>query len=107
MKSILITIKKMLGIDKDCDDFDTDLIININTIINILEQVGIGKPGFVITGETETWDDFLDDNKIELVKSYIYLRVKLLFDPPASSSITECIKSNISELEWRMSILDR
>lgn len=107
-ESILISIKKLLGIGNDDTSFDTDIMLHINSILSVLCQVGIGpEKGFLITGKDETWKSFLGkDNltKQSMVVSYVNLRVKLLFDPPTSSFVTEAIKENIKELEWRLNI---
>lgn len=104
-KSILESIKKLLGIAKSCTDFDTDIIMHINTILMILNQLGVGEENFQIEGYKEKWSDFLEDQeKYPAVKSYIHLRVKLLFDPPLNSSIIEAIKESIRELEWRLNV---
>ena len=104
--SILTSIKKMLGITEEYTHFDQDIIIHINTVLMILRQLGVGpKEGFAITDSYETWGDFLTDNKdIEAVKTYVYLKVRLLFDPPLSSAVTESINRSINELEWRLNI---
>lgn len=104
MDSILVTIKKMLGIEADYDAFDTDIIVHINTAIMILRQLGVGiQDGFVITGESESWEDLLGDSGLyESVKTYIYLRVKSVFDPSTSSAASEAAKEMIKELEWRL-----
>lgn len=104
MDSILVTIKKMLGIDADYDAFDTDIIVHINTAIMILRQLGVGiQAGFAITGELEEWSDLLEDSALyESVKTYIYLRVKSVFDPSTSSAASEAAKEMIKELEWRL-----
>lgn len=103
--SILITIKKMLGIVEDYDAFDTDIIININTVFAILYQLGIGPEGFKIESQEETWDQFIQDDKLlEDVKTYVYLKVRLIFDPPLNSSLLDSMKQLISELEWRLNI---
>lgn len=97
----------MLGITDDYTHFDSDIIIHINSVFMILNQLGIGpKNGFHITDKFVTWDDFLpDDNKnFEAVKSYMHLKVKLLFDPPISSIVMEAMKQMINELEWRLNI---
>lgn len=105
MDSILISIKKLLGITEDCDSFDGDLILHINTVLAALNQLGVGN-GFFITGEKETWTELLgDDSRLNLVKSYVHLRVKTLFDPPLSSSVSEAIERNIKELEWRILVV--
>lgn len=104
-ESILTSIKKLLGIEAAYKHFDTDLIIHINSVFSILTQLGIGSTsGFSITGDDEKWSDFIinDQNNFLLVKSYIYLKVKLLFDPPLSSSAVEAINRQISEFEWRL-----
>ena len=106
MESILISIKKMLGITKEYDHFDNDLIMHINSVFMILTQLGVGpSSGFIITGEYETWDSFLPEGKnLEAVKSYMYMKVRLLFDPPSSSIVMECMNRMISELEWRLKV---
>jgi hypothetical protein len=101
-ESILTSIKKLLGITEECEDFDTDLIIHINSVFVILNQLGVGK-SFSIEDKTATWDKFIEkDTDYAPVKSYVFLKVKLLFDPPLSSAVIECYKANISELEWRL-----
>lgn len=105
MDSILNSIKKLLGSYEDDTDFDIDLIININTALAILTQLGVGpSEGFSITGSTETWSDFIDLSmaSMEQVKLYVYLRVKLIFDPPMSSTVIEAYKRQMDELEWRL-----
>lgn len=104
--SILQTIKKLIGVDEIYNVFDMDLTIAINSSFMILNQLGIGpdKP-FSIKGSSETWKDFFGDEEIfELAKSYIYLRAKLLFDPPSSGVLHEAIEREISEFEWRMHV---
>lgn len=105
--SILNDVKKLLGIMESYEHFDVDIIIHINTAFSTLTQLGIGpSDGFSITNKTETWADFIGDDylKFQSVKTYIYLKVKMIFDPPSNSSATEAIKSTISELEWRLNI---
>lgn len=106
MDSILNTIKKMLGLDEDYDAFDTDIIVNINMVFNILLQLGVGPAeGFFITGDTETWSDYVTDmRKLEMVKTYIYLKVKKIFDPGTSSALNAAIDDQIKELEWRLNV---
>ena len=103
-ESILSSIKKLLGISETCTDFDTDIIIHINTVFMILNELGVGPIlGFKITDKNDTWDDYLDDiSNLEAIKTYIYLKVKLIFDPPINSSTIESIKESIRELEWRI-----
>ena len=106
MDSILISIKKLLGITEEYDTFDNDLIMHINSVFMILNQMGVGpKEGFKITDDSETWEDFISDSLLyEAVKSYVYLKVRLLFDIPTSSAVTEAINRQISELEWRLNV---
>ena len=105
-KSILDSIKKMLGIDASYTIFDQDIIMHINTVFMILNQLGVGSAeGFSIEDNKKIWKDYLnDDTKLESVKSYIYLKVKLLFDPPLSTAVIEAIKQQINELEWRLNV---
>lgn len=105
MDSILITIKKMLGIDAEDDSFDMDIIVIINSIIPSLTQMGIGPSrGYVVLSQENLWSDYLKDNIINLegIKTYIFLKTKLIFDPPVNSTVIEAYNKTISELEWRM-----
>lgn len=106
MDSILTSIKKLLGIPEMYEQFDMDVIMHINSALFVLTQLGVGPSGgFSITDKTAKWTDFVTDvNKIESIKSYIYLKVRLLFDPPTSSAVTEAINRQISELEWRINL---
>jgi hypothetical protein len=106
MDSILTSIKKALGIYETDTSFDTDIIMHINTVFMILRQMGIGpSKGFSITGSYETWNEYLPDIALlESVKTYIALKVRLIFDPPASSAIIEAMNRAISELEWRLNV---
>lgn len=103
-ESILLTIKKMLGLDPDYKAFDVDIITHINTTFATLQQIGVGpEDGFVINGEDETWFWYLQgDKRLESVKTYIYLKVRMLFDPPANSNLANALTSTASELEWRL-----
>lgn len=105
--SILKSIKKLIGLDPDYTEFDTDLIIHINSVFLDLEQLGAGsRDGFFIEGSTETWEDFLPDDPLVLnsIKSYMYLKVKKLFDPPTSSSAMDSLNSLIDRFEWRINV---
>lgn len=107
MESILTSIKKLIGITEDYKHFDTDLIIHINSVFMILSQMGIGPDnGFSISDETTTWNDYLPEgNKnFEAIKTYMYLKTRIVFDPPQSSSTMEAMKQTISELEWRLNV---
>lgn len=102
-ESILNTIKKMLGLELDYDAFDTDIIVNINSVMMGLTQIGIGPiDGFAVTGVYETWSDFLGTTSAHAVKSFIYLKVKIMFDPPSSSFVLDAITKQASEFEWRL-----
>lgn len=103
MDSILTSIKKMLGIESEYDHFDPELIIFINSVFGILFQLGVGPTDepFVIKGNDEKWDDFIDGEQIETVKSYMFMKVKLLFDPPSSSFVLSSYQDLIKEFEWR------
>lgn len=107
MESILTSIKKMLGIDAEYNYFDTDLIMHINSVFTILNQLGVGPmDGFMIEDRYASWDEFISDTtQLLLVKSYIFLKVKLLFDPPLSSAVLECYKAQINEYEWRLNVV--
>lgn len=102
--SILDTIKSMLGITYDYTPFDTTLITHINTVLANLAQIGLTEAEtFSIEDNTSTWNDLLGDDKlINNVRSYIYLKVKLLFDPPVNNSQIESINNQINELEYRI-----
>lgn len=104
--SILNSVKKSLGLDPEYDPFDPDLIMLINTNFASFWQMGIGpKEGFVITGPDETWDDYGETSQMrEALKTLTYLRVKRIFDPPASSVLSEAINNSIEELEFRLYI---
>ena len=106
MDSILESIKKMLGGAEHDDHFDTDLIIHINSVFAILSQMGIRPEGFSIHGREETWEDFISDEDYDLqdVKTYIYMKVKLLFDPPTSSAALDSFNRLTSEFEWRLNV---
>ena len=106
MESILTSIKKMLGITEDYEHFDSDLIMHINSVFSILTQLGVGpSEGFSIKDKTDVWSDFIpDDPRLESVKSYVYMKVKLLFDPPLSSTVMESMNRMISEFEWRLNV---
>ena len=105
MESILTSVKKALGITEDYEHFDADLIMHINSVLNILTQIGVGpKAGFQIEDKDATWDDFIDDVRLNMVKSYVSMRVKLMFDPPQSSSAAEAMNNICKELEWRLNV---
>ena len=102
--SILTSIKKLLGVAEDYVEFDEDIMTHINSVFLNLTQLGVGpEEGFMIVDDTAVWEDFINDSiQLQAVKTYVYLKVKLLFDPPLSSSVTESINRMIAELEWRL-----
>lgn len=106
--SILLSIKKLLGMDPiEFTQYDTDLIIHINTIIEFLNQLGVDIPeGFKINDENALWSDYLNKPEYngikDSIKNYIYLRVRLVFDPSTNSSLLNSINDTIKELEWRI-----
>ena len=106
MDSILTSIKKLLGITEEYDHFDPDIIMHINTALSTLTQLGVGpSEGFMIGDKTATWSDFISDEKeVISVKTYVYLKVKKVFDPPLSSIVMEAMNENIKELEWRLNV---
>lgn len=107
MDSILTTIKQILGIIEEYTYFDSDLIIHINSIFSVLNQLGIGpENGFSISDKTTKWSDYLsdDDLTLNMVKTYISLKVRLLFDPPQGSALIDAIEKQIAELEWRLNV---
>lgn len=105
-ESILLTIKQMLGIPSEYSVFDEELVVYINTVIAALRQLGVGpENGFAITGENESWEDYIGDTSMyENVKAYIYLKVRMMFDPPSSSFVLEAFKNQAAEIEWRIYI---
>lgn len=104
MESILTSIKKLLGLEDDYTAFDQDIVMHINSVFLVLRQLGVGpSTGFRISDATAAWSDFLSDTaEYEAVKSYIYMKVKLLFDPPTSTSVMEAMNRLIAEFEWRL-----
>ena len=106
MESILTSIKKLLGIAEDYTHFDNDIIMHINSVFLILTQLGVGPPeGFVIHDATALWTDFVADGKnLELIKSYTYLKVKLMFDPSLSSAVLDSTNQLIKEYERRIQV---
>lgn len=104
-QSILLTVKKMLGIAEEYHAFDLDIIIHINSVFLTLNQLGVGpdKP-FQIVDESEIWSDFVDVKEVPGVQTYVYLKTRLLFDPPTNSFLVDAIQKQIAELEWRMNV---
>ena len=107
MDSILTSIKKMLGLAEDYKQFDTDIITHINSVFADLAQMGVGpSTGFAIEDKTSTWDEFIDDNLLlQSVKSYMKLRLQLLFDPNSiGASTLASYERQIAQWEWRLHI---
>lgn len=106
MESILTSIKKLLGIAEDDTNFDPDVIMNINLALSILTQIGVGpSEGFVIKDSSATWNEFVTDIlEQNMARTYVHLKARLIFDPPASSAVMESIKQTISEIEWRLQV---
>lgn len=106
MDSILTTIKKLLGIEADYTQFDGDIIVHINTALMTLYQLGVGPTSPAsITSEMETWEKIFGEEKnLEAIKTYIYLKVKMIFDPPTSSFVLDAMNKQANELEWRLNV---
>lgn len=106
MDSILDSVKKMLGIEAEYTVFDTDIIMFINAVFNILMQMGIGpQTGFSISDNNSKWGDYIEDtSKLEMVKPYIYMKVRMMFDPPQGGPLIDAYNKQISELEWRLNV---
>lgn len=108
MESILTSIKKLLGIAEEYDQFDADIIMHINSVFLNLTQLGVGpSKGFYIEDKSAEWSDFVNienNAQLQAIKTYVYLKVKLVFDPPLSSSVIESINRQIAELEWRLNV---
>lgn len=108
-ESILTSVKKVLGIPEYYEHFDQDILLHLNSVMSILHQLGVGpENGFVVEDDSTTWsnlfDGDIDTNKMMYVKSYVCLRVRLLFDPPASSGAIDAMERQMRELEWRITV---
>ena len=105
--SILDSIKKVLGLDPEYTEFDIDIIMHINSIFSTLHQLGVGpEEEFSISDNTSIWDDFIGTTKdINSVKSYVYLKARLMFDPPATSFAIAAFEKQATELEWRLNVV--
>ena len=106
-ESILTSVKKGVGgiIEMD-ESFDADIIMSINTVFSKLTQLGVGpRKGFRIEDKSKTWEDFVgDDPRLDMIKSFVVLSVRMLFDPPSSGSVTSAITEQIKEYEWRLNV---
>jgi hypothetical protein len=105
-ESILKSTKKILGLADDYTPFDLDVITHINAAFSILDQLGVGPAGgFMIEDETTVWADYTaPPNQLHLIKTYVFLKVRLLFDPPTTSFLIEATNNQIKEYEWRLNI---
>ena len=103
-ENILNSIKKLLGIPEDYIAFDQDIMIHINSVFMILSELGVGPSnGYSLKDGTEKWGDFIsDDENLEGIKTYVYMKVKTIFDPPLNSAVLASMKELISEFEWRI-----
>jgi hypothetical protein len=105
-QSILTSVKKILGQAESDTSFDVDIVLHINSVFAVLDQLGVGPAGgFVIEDSTATWDDFVTDTRMNSVRTYVYLRVRLLFDPPSTSFVIDSMNKQIAELEWRLNVV--
>lgn len=106
MDSILDSVKKVLGVDPTYTVFDTDIIMHINSALSVITQLGIGPAqGYMIEDDTSTWTSFLgSDVRLNPVKTVVYLRVRMLFDPPQTSYLVTALEKQIQELEWRLNV---
>lgn len=108
-ESILTSIKKPLGIPEEYTQFDPDIIMHINTVLSNLTDLGVGpSKGFFITDKTAVWSDFIpasNYSRLQSIKTYVYLKVRLIFDPPTNSAVIESMNRLISELEWRINVI--
>ena len=105
MANILNSVKLFLGIRPEYEEFNKQILMFINAVFNILNQLGVGpEKGFIADGNS-TWSDFIDDSeKLEMVKPYVYLKVRLMFDPPTMSYVLDSMSKQINEYEWRLNV---
>lgn len=103
MDSILQSIKKLLGIQPEYDVFDQDILIHINTAFAILNQLNIGPPdGFYVADKDATWATYITSCNLTMIRTFVYLKVKLIFDPPSSTAVIESINRTLGEIEFRL-----
>ena len=100
--SILTSTKKILGIAQDYTAFDVDIIAHINSTFALLNQLGIGVEGYYITNSTPVWAAFAPTGDYNMIRSYVFLKVRMLFDPPATSFLITAMEKQIEEYEWRL-----
>lgn len=105
MPSILTSVKKLLGIQEDYDYFDTDILVNINMVLPVLKQIGVDTNVNSVTEET-TWEELSSSTEIvNLLRVYVALRIRMVFDPPTNSSLLDAMQKKVDELEWRLNVL--
>ena len=104
MESILTSVKKICGMPESFNAYDDDVILHVNTVFMALRQMGIGPATpFSIEDDGAEWTDFTENiEQLEAVKTYVSFKVKLIFDPPQSSTVMQAIKDTIAECEWRL-----
>ena len=104
--SILTSIKKLMGLTEEYDAFDQDILILINSVLFELEQIGVkAKDGFTLSDKTAVWSDYSDDDRLlNALKPYIYMKTKLMFDPPTSSGALDSMNRIIDRFEWRINL---
>lgn len=105
MDSILLTTKQLLGLAPEYTAFDLEIKTHINTVLMILSQMGVGRADFILTDETSTWQDFIGDRKdLAGIRTYVGMKVRLMFDPPQNGSLKDALEQNLQEIEWRLFI---
>lgn len=106
MDSILNSIKKLLGITEEYTHFDPDIVLQINSAFSTLNQLGVGpEEGFSIEDASSVWSDFINDNRLNFAKTFVQIKVKLAFDPPASGTLMDSYNRQLDELTWRLSVV--
>lgn len=104
--SILTSIKKLLGITAEYTHFDEDIVLQINSAFSVLTQLGIGPAeGFSIFDASTTWSQFIDDPKVNFAKTFVFIKVKLAFDPPTSSALIDSYNRQLDEITWRLTVV--
>lgn len=104
-ESILMSVRKACQVPEWDAGFDAELIMHTNTILARLIQLGVGpRSGFFITGLEETWASFVGGDEFQMARSYLTLRVRMIFDPPTSSFVLESMNKQIAEFEWLLNV---
>lgn len=104
-ESILNSVKLSMGLPTDYPHFDQSILLYLNTVLTIVNQLGAGESGFIVKSEKERWSDFIDEESLEPVKTYVCLKVRSLFDPPANSTVLGSMEKALTEMEFRISII--